>query len=343
MTIAVALSGGVDSSVAAALLKQQGYNLVGLTMLVPGQDPAEARRVADSLSIPYHLLDLRSTFEREVVDYFCAEYGRGRTPNPCIRCNERVKFGVLLREAGKLGAERLATGHYARVTQDKDGLRQLRRGADEAKDQSYFLYRLGQEQLARVLMPVGGHTKEQVRELARRFDLPVAEGRESQEICFVPDDDYAGFLRERKPELFRPGPVLDTNGKEIGRHDGIAGFTVGQRKGLGIAFGERRYVVRIEPEADAVILGEEKDVCSRVAELEHVHWISGWAPESAFRAVVRIRSQHPGQAAVVKPLPGGRAELVFDEAQRALTPGQAAVCYQGDVVLGGGTTAGPGG
>jgi tRNA-specific 2-thiouridylase len=311
MRVAVALSGGVDSAVAAVLLKRQGFDVIGVTMRVRGQDSADARRVAESLGIPWHLRDLGDTFELEVVEPFCREYKVGRTPNPCIRCNERVKFGALLREARKLGAERLATGHYARVEQDEEGSWRLRKGRDEDKDQSYFLYRLTQEQLAQVLMPVGEHTKRQVRELAREFGLEVADKDESQEICFIPDDDYVRFLRERCPEAFEP-------------------------EGLGIPFPGRRYVVRIEPETNAVILGEEQDVYSRIAGLEDVHWVSGRVPEAEFRAVVRIRSQHPGQAATVKPESGNRAEVTFDEPQWAIAPGQAAVFYEEDVVLGGG-------
>ncbi len=345
MHVVAAMSGGVDSSVAAALLKQQGFEVVGVTMQVaelaegPGGSKAidDAREVATRLGIPHHVLDFRKILEEEVVADFCQEYANGRTPNPCIRCNERVKFGALLRKAEELGAERLATGHHARLNRDDDGLWQLRKGKDAQKDQSYFLYRLTQEQMKRVLMPVGEFTKEQVRDLARELELPIADKQESQEICFIPDDDYAGFLRKRRPELFRSGPVLDTQGNELGQHHGIVNFTVGQRKGLGIAFGERRYVVCIDPEANAVILGTEKDVYSQAAEVDGLHWIAARPAESCLSMTVKIRHQGPAAAAVVKSLGNGRAELVFDEPQWAITPGQAAVFYQGDMVLGGGT------
>ena len=346
------MSGGVDSSVAALLLRRDGYDLVGLTMCLVEEDtrPAragrgccgvgavvDARKVASRLGMPHYVLNFREVFEELVVADFVEEYARGRTPNPCIRCNERVKFRVLLRRAEELGCSCLATGHHARIDRGPGGEWRLRRGADGRKDQSYFLYTFTQEQLARVLMPVGAHTKDEVRGLAAAAGLPVADRPESQEICFVPGDDYVAFLRDRRPGLFRPGPVLDTGGNVLGEHRGIAGFTVGQRRGLGIAFGERRYVVRLDPERNAVVLGSEQEACGREAPVDELSWVAGRAPVPRFRATARPRYRHPGAPAEVSVGAGGRADVTFDEPQWAITPGQALVLYDGDVVLGGGT------
>ncbi len=386
--VLVAMSGGVDSSVAAALLKEQGYDVIGVTMRLydEGESSADyadytdgsgnrqseianrksawggrgccgfggardAARVAAKLGFPHYTWDFRKEFEESVIDNFGAEYGRGRTPNPCLRCNEILKFTQLLGRAGQLGAEFIATGHYARVRkmqtadcklQTADSMRtqsawRLLRGVDAAKDQSYFLYAMTQEQLGRVLMPIGDYTKSQVRDIARKLDLPVAEKPESQDICFVPDNDYEGFLRRRRPELFTAGPVLDLCGNVLGRHEGIAGFTVGQRKGLGLAFGERRYVVRIEPGRNAVVLGTEVEARARVVEAGDASWVSGTAPAQAFRAEAKVRYQGRGGQALVEPLAGRRVRVTFDEPQWAPTPGQAVVFWDGDVTLGGAT------
>lgn len=354
MRVAVAMSGGVDSSVAAALLKQQGHDVVGVTMRFLDQDLAQAgrgccgiqavrdaARVSARLGFPHYPLDFRQDFERDIIENFCSEYSRGRTPNPCIRCNEKVKFRVLLARLQELGAESLATGHHARVTRD-NGSWQLRKGVDPRKDQSYFLYTMTQDQMTRVLMPVGEHTKAEVRSLARRLGLAVAEKAESQEICFIPDSDYPGFLRRRRPDMFRPGPVLDTSGNEIGQHEGIARYTVGQRRGFGIALGERRYVTSIDAGRNAVVLGTEDDVRSRQGFVEDVNWVSGRPPEAPLDAVVKIRYQHSGAQARVEPLENRCARVSFAEPQWAITPGQAMVFYRGDVVLGGGTIGRPG-
>ena len=390
MRVLVAMSGGVDSSVASALLKEQGYDVVGITMRLYDEEghtspksevrspksgdrslafgvsndglrgccgfsgSRDAARVAAKLGFPHYTWDFRKEFEASVIEDFCAEYGRGRTPNPCLRCNELVKFTELLARAAQLGAERIATGHYARISRDtgdcprmgtvpktgrqaESGAWQLRRGVDAAKDQSYFLYAMTQEQLSRVLMPVGGYTKTEVRALARKLELPVAEKPESQDICFVPDNDYAAFLRKQRPELFRPGPVLDMAGHVLGQHEGIAGFTVGQRKGLGLAFGERRYVVRLDPEKNAVVLGTEDDTRQRVVDSGDARWVSGSAPVEPFRAHASVRYQSQGGDALVEPLGSGRVRVAFDEPQWAPTPGQAVVFWHDDCVLGGAT------
>jgi len=351
MKVVAALSGGVDSAVAAAFLKEQGFEVIGVTMRLYEEGPErkdgrgccgsravrEARRVAARLKIPFYALDFRPQFEAMVIDQFCTEYAQGRTPNPCIRCNELLKFGLLAERARQLGAGKVATGHYARIGRDEAGRRRLLRGADKGKDQSYFLYVLTQEQLGRTLFPVGDLSKARVREIARELKLPNADKPESQEICFVPDDDYAGFLRVRQPELFRAGPVLDTGGNVLGGHQGIAGFTTGQRKGLGIAFGERRYVVRLDSEQNAVVLGTEEEAYGSVVEAESVNWVTGEAPARSFRARAKVRYQGEGGSAQVQPLDGNRVRVAFDEPQWAPTPGQAVVFWQGEELVGGGT------
>jgi tRNA-specific 2-thiouridylase len=346
----VAMSGGVDSSVAAALVKEQGYDVVGVTMRLHDEGPDEggrgccgfsgsrdAARVAAKLGFPHYTWDFRREFAASVIEDFCSEYGRGRTPNPCLRCNETLKFTELLSRAPQLGAELVATGHHARVLRNDGGAWQLLRGIDTAKDQSYFLYAMTQEQLAKVLMPVGGYTKAQVRDTARKLDLPVADKAESQDICFVPENDYAAFIRRRRPELFQAGPVLDPACNVLGQHEGIAGFTVGQRKGLGLAFGERRYVVRLDRERNAVVLGGEGDVRSRVVEAGDARWVSGSAPAGPLRVNASVRYQSKGGDALVEPLGDGRVRVTFDEPQWAPTPGQAVVFWQGDCTLGGAT------
>jgi tRNA-specific 2-thiouridylase len=352
MRVVAAMSGGVDSAVAAALLKAQGWDVVGVTMVLweaaagrqsdgrgccGSQAVRDARRAAAKLGIPHYAWDLRQEFEAGVMDDFCAEYAAGRTPNPCIRCNERVKFGALLERVSQLGATHLATGHHARLEQ-VGGMWRLLRGKDLRKDQSYFLYTMTQEQMARVLMPVGNRTKSEVRELARGLKLPVAERRESQEICFVDGDDHVAFLKARaRPELFRPGPVVDEQGRVLGEHQGLVGLTVGQRKGLGLAFGERMYVTRIDVAGNAVVLGPEREAYGRVVEAGDVRWTSGRAPDAPVRVSARVRYQGRGGDALVEPFAAVRARVTFDEPQWAPTPGQAVVFWQDDCVLGGGT------
>ncbi len=349
--VVVAMSGGVDSAVAAGLLARQGYDVIGITMrLWTLDDPAappskrrccsvedtdDARQAADAIGIPHYVLNMEREFQDRVIDYFVAEYGRGRTPNPCLACNEHVKFRALLDRALALEADFLATGHYARIEGDARG-RRLLRAVDGNKDQSYVLYTLGQAELARTLFPVGTFTKPEIRALAADMRLPVAEKPDSADICFVPDGDYRAFVRARLPRT--DGVTLDRAGAVVARHDGIDGFTIGQRKGLGVALGERRFVTEIDAERNVVTLGSEDDLMSSGLVAESVNWI-GAPPQEHVRAETKIRYRTPPAASTVTPLDGGRVRVVFDRPQRAVTPGQAAVFYDGDVVLGGGTIA----
>ncbi len=348
MRIVVGMSGGVDSAVAAALLKDQGHEVIGVTMLLfdlssgPGGrgccgDAAveSARRVAGRLGIPYYTADFRADFGRCVIEDFETQYALGRTPNPCIRCNTELKFGKLIERARTLGADAVATGHHARVV-GHAGAWRLCRGRDPFKDQSYFLYRMTQDKLSQVAMPVGELTKSEVREKARALGLAVAEREESQEVCFVPDSDVGAFLRARRPELFRPGPVTDLAGNVLGQHDGIASFTLGQRRGLGIALGERRYVVRIDIETNTVVLGDADAARVRVVYAGSVSWVWPAARNEVSRVTARVRSQ--GQDAPARVTHTGPASIrvEFEEPQWLPAPGQAVVLWQEQLVLGGG-------
>ena len=352
-----ALSGGVDSSVAAVLLVERGHEVTGMMLRLWAErgtssasanrcctpDAVErARRVAAQLGISFHLIDAQDAFKKEVVDYFIAEYASGRTPNPCIHCNRIVRFGILLEQAQALEADFIATGHYARMR--RVGKRyQLLRGRDRWKDQSYFLHSLTQEQLAHIKFPLGELTKEEVREIARRRGLPVAEQPESQDICFVADGDYRRFLVERFPELMRPGPILDTGGQVLGRHQGLPAYTIGQRKGLGISAPEPLYVLAIEPEKNALIVGPADELGRDHCRAENMHYISGETPNAPFRATAQIRYRARPAAVTVKPLPQDEAEVHFNSPQRDITPGQFLVLYteKGNVVLGGGVICRP--
>ncbi|HHY92655.1 MAG TPA: tRNA 2-thiouridine(34) synthase MnmA, partial [Firmicutes bacterium] len=305
------MSGGVDSSVTAALLKEQGYEVIGMTMQIwpkSQEDPArenpggccslsaveDARAVAHILGIPYYVVNLRETFEREVIDYFCREYAAGRTPNPCIVCNHRLKFAALLDKALALGAEYVATGHYARVRYDQVRERYvLLQGVDKHKDQSYALYGLTQKQLAHTLFPLGGFTKEETRRLAAELGLPVALKRDSQEICFVPGNDYRGFLRQRIPEKIRPGPFLDQNGNVVGTHQGLPFYTIGQRRGLGIPGRKRLYVTGLDPERNSVTLGPVEQLFHTELTAGAVNWVSIDRPPTMLAAEVRVRYNGP--------------------------------------------------
>jgi tRNA-uridine 2-sulfurtransferase len=362
--VVVAMSGGVDSSVAAALLVEAGYRVTGVMMRLWAEDtpstatpgPAgaenrcctdeavnEARRVASLLGIPFRLVDYEDAFKACVVDYFVAEYGRGRTPNPCLACNRHLRFGRLLAHARQMGADYLATGHYARVDRPDgsgDGRYRLRMGVDPNKDQSYVLYVLGQEALRHVLFPLGAYTKPQVRELARRHSLPVADREESMELCFVGDDDYRGFLRRHAPQVVEPGPILDSAGRVIGRHRGLPFYTVGQRRGLGIAAAEPLYVIRLDVERNALVVGPAGELGRRRLTASEVHYVAGQAPPGPVRVQAKIRYRATLAEATWTPLEGARAAVEFDRPLRDITPGQAVVAYEGDEVVGGGLIEG---
>ncbi len=362
--VVVAMSGGVDSSVAACLLREQGYEVTGLFMRTGVQAPtpadgeaggvsevsaanpdirhwsccsaadaADARAVAGMLGIPFFALDFKPAFDR-IIDYFVEEYVRGRTPNPCVMCNEQLKFGRLADYGRAAGADWVATGHYARIVAVGEGYR-LCRGVDPTKDQSYVLFGIDRGMLARALFPIGGLSKDQVRSEARRFGLKISEKHESQDICFVPDRDYARLVRERRPEVFREGPIVDRSGHEVGRHEGVVNFTIGQRRGLGVAAGHPIYVTRIDVARNTVFVGGKEDLARDVLEANRVHWLTD-PPAGAFRAEVQIRYSHRAAPATVELLPGERFRARFDAGQIAITPGQAAVLYEGDAVLGGG-------
>ena len=347
------MSGGVDSSVAAALLAEQGHDVIGVSMQLYDQAPTadgqrsfgtcctiddlhDARRVAAAIGIPHYVLNFESQFDAHVVSNFVGEYVAGRTPIPCAHCNSDLKFSALLDRARAFDAESLATGHYARVALGQDGHYHLLRGADPAKDQSYFLFSLTQDQLAQAAFPVGHLAKEIVREHARRLDLRVADKPDSQEICFVPDGDYASFVARHRPEAVRDGAVVNTEGQVLGTHGGIHRFTVGQRKGLGLSSAEPLYVLEIKPDSAEVVVGGRAALQRTGVTASQVNWISG-APATSWRMVsAQIRHHHAAAPARVRALDSGRAELEFEVPQSAVTPGQALVFYDGDEVLGGG-------
>ncbi len=353
--IVVGMSGGVDSSVAAALLVEQGHDVVGVTLRVwPGKEDEDstrafgsccspesvddARQVARRLGIPYYLLNTEREFDRTVIAGFADEYRAGRTPVPCVVCNRDVKFGSLLHRARAWDAVAVATGHYARITRDAaTGRSLLWRGADPAKDQSDFLWPLTQVQLAAARFPVGHLTKSEVRDKARQLGLVTAEKPESQEICFVPDDDYRGFLRRRDPTMFAPGPIVDAEtGATIGEHRGLPNYTIGQRKGLGVATSRPLYVVDLDPARNAVVVGAADSLEQERLIAAQVNFIACDPPPAHLRITAKIRHNHAAAPATVRPLEPGRAEVVFDQPQRAVTPGQSVVFYEGDCVVGGG-------
>ena len=348
------MSGGVDSSVAAALLKREGYGVVGLTMdlfSLPkdlcrdenlksccGMKAKEdANHVVCFLLIEHYVINMKDVFQKEVITNFIGEYTQGRTPNPCIRCNQHIKFKALLEKAEKLGAEYLATGHHVRIGFDKgkDQYRLLK-GKDSNKDQSYFLYSMTQKQLQKTLFPVGDFTKKEVRAFARELDLPVAERVESQEVCFIPDDNYVGFLKEAQPEAFRPGPIVDEGGKVLGEHPGIFHFTIGQRRGMGIAAESPLYVLEIRPEDNTIVAGKNESLYRKKLLAFQIHWITPSNTSGTVSVKARIRYRHSEAPAKLTDVSSDPVMVEFEEPQRAITPGQAVVFYDGEIVLGGG-------
>lgn len=359
-TVVVGMSGGVDSSVAAWLLLQQGYHVIGVTMQI-WQDEEEtvqeenggccglsavedARRVAYQLGIPYYVMNFKREFKQHVMDYFVEEYLKGRTPNPCIACNRYVKWESLLTRSMAIGADYIATGHYARVEQLSNGRYALRKSATDAKDQTYALYNLTQEQLSRTLMPVGAYTKDEIRKMAQDLGLNVAHKADSQEICFIPDHDYARFIEEQMASenqadrLPGPGNFVDLQGNVIGRHEGITHYTIGQRRGLGLPMGERAFVVEIRPETNEVVIGKGQDVFTDHLVCDKLNWmaIEGLGDEPV-KVTAKIRYGHKGAPCEIRRLNDGQVECRFLEPVRAVTPGQAVVFYDGDYVVGGGT------
>jgi tRNA-specific 2-thiouridylase len=344
--VVVAMSGGVDSSVAAALLVEAGFDAVGVTLHLAGEssrccslaDADDARRVAERLGIPFYVANETERFRAEVTLAFADAYLAGRTPLPCVTCNSRFKFHHLLARARAFGAAAVATGHYARIGSDPaTGRLELRRAADPAKDQSYFLHELGQAQLAAARFPLGDLTKTQVRAHARRLGLATAEKPESQEICFVPDGDYAAVVETLRPEaLPGPGEIVDGQGEVLGRHAGVHRFTVGQRRGLGLASKRRQFVTRIDAERNRIVVGDAEALGARGARIPRVAWVSGEPPSEPVRADVQVRHRHAGAPATIEPLACGGADVVFDAPVAAVAPGQSAVFYAGDCVLGGG-------
>lgn len=358
MRVVMAMSGGVDSSVAAALLLEQGSEVIGVTMQIwssdlPRQKEVEggccsleavedARAVANKLGIPYYVLNFRDSFRETVIDYFVAEYMQGRTPNPCIICNHRLKFSKLLERAISLGGDKIATGHYVRREQDpRTGRWLLKKGSDLTKDQSYVLYGLTQEQIAKSLFPLGDYSKVEIRAKAAQLGLIVADKPDSQEICFVPDQDYSGFINEYRPESLKPGFIRHRNGQILGRHNGIVNFTIGQRKGLGIATGTPLFVIAIHPEKNEVVVGEAAEVFVKQCIVSDLNWIALTSLTEPIEATVKIRYSAKPAPAIIRPLfvpheGDGQVEIIFETPQRAVTPGQAAVFYQDDLILGGG-------
>lgn len=349
--VVVAMSGGVDSSLAAALLQEQGYDVVGVTMRLsaenrdaPSNDRSccslssvdDARRVADVLGIPHYVMDFTEPFQHAVIDYFFNEYLHGRTPNPCIACNRFIKFEGLLHKSKELGASYIATGHYARIDHGKDGTYRLRKGLDLEKDQSYVLYHMNQEILAHVLLPLGVFSKHETRRMAEQYHLPVAYKAESQEICFVPRDDYKSYLREKRPESCCPGNIVDRAGNVLGIHEGIAFYTIGQRKGLGIAATQPLYVTALDTLHNRVVVGTANEVYARGLTASDLNWTMPIALDNPRTVQAKIRYGKRSASATITSHKDGEVHVLFSEPQRAVTPGQSIVFYEDDVVLGGG-------
>jgi len=334
--VAVAMSGGVDSSVAAALLKQAGYEVSGIHMRlgadIMSNNLADLERTCQLLEIPLYKLDLEREFKRLVIDYFCQEYGRGRTPNPCVVCNQYIKFGIVLERARETGVDYLATGHYARVKSMPEGYK-LHKAVDITKDQSYFLYSLGQEQLRHLLLPLGEMTKERAKAIAREMKLPTSGHHDSQDVCFVPKSDYRAFVAGKVP--LEAGGIVDINDKVLGKHGGLALYTIGQRQGLGLSSEEPLYVLKIDADSNKIVVGSREQALHNVLVARQLNWISGQSPEEPMEITAKIRYKAPEAAAELYPT-GDGVEVRFSEPQSAMAPGQSIVFYQGDEVLGGG-------
>jgi len=357
-TVLALMSGGVDSSVAAAILSRQGFEVVGITMKVwedagvtdeltprccSAADVEDARRVCSRLKIPHYVSNTKAAFRKHVVESFCEEYLSGRTPNPCIVCNTEIKFRLMLRRARALGAGHVATGHYARIERDEaTGRYLLLKGCDGSKDQSYFLYNLTQRQLSQIMFPLGKLTKAEVRHKAGELGLSVAKKAESQEICFVPQGDYRTILQQMAPDRLNPGPIVDVQGKKLGTHKGIAYYTIGQRRGLGIAHPKPLYVVRFDIEKNTVVVGTSEHLLADELVAEDMNWISVKGISEQIRVRARIRYKHRESSATISPLERRSVLVQFERPQRAITPGQAVVFYDGDVVVGGGVISSAG-
>jgi len=353
--VIVAMSGGVDSSVAAAILKEEGYQVIGVTMQIWPLDKQaydvdrfggccglgaieDAKRVAYKLCIPHYVMNFRDTFAQKVIADFCQEYSLGRTPNPCIKCNQYIKFGALLERAKGLGADFVATGHHARIEKDEaSGRYLLEKGTDRRKDQSYVLYILTQKQLEHTLLPIGNFSKARVREIAKELELPVAAKPESQEICFIPDGDYPKFLKEYVSQSIRPGPIVDRQGNTLGEHRGILFYTIGQRRGLGISAEVPLYVTAIVSERNAIVVGGKEEVYGTELIASGLNWISLAKLKQPITARAKIRYLHKEAEAVIVPVDEDKVRVRFTEPQMAITPGQAIVFYDGNTVIGGGT------
>jgi tRNA-specific 2-thiouridylase len=347
--VVVAMSGGVDSSVAAALLKEQGYDVIGMMLRLwsePGKEDsnrcctpdsmAQARRVAAKLEIPFYVIDAKNIFRETVVQYFLDGYGRGETPNPCLICNRQIRWTFLLDHALALGADYMATGHYVRIRRDERGKSDLLRAMDRSKDQSYVLHVLDQEKLAKALFPIGDYPKTEIRAIAERYGLPTASRKDSQDLCFLAGEDYRNFLQRNVAEMLQPGEILTRDGRSVGEHNGLANYTIGQRKGLGVASPVPLYVLGKNSLTNTLIVGTQDELGSRELIARAVNWLSGDTPTEPFRAEVKIRYTAKEAEALVKPLEGNQARVQFDAPQRDITAGQAAVFFQGDVLIGGG-------
>ncbi len=354
--VVIGMSGGVDSSVAAYLLKEKGYDVIGVTMQIWQDEDQftqeenggccglsavdDARRVADDLQIPYYVMNFKQEFKENVMDYFVKEYLQGRTPNPCIACNRYVKWESLLKRSLDIGAEYIATGHYARVVKLDNGRYTLGKSATAAKDQTYALYNLTQFQLSHTLMPVGEYTKDEIRAIAEKINLRVANKPDSQEICFIPDNDYAKFITENSGKKIEEGNFVTTTGEVIGRHKGISHYTVGQRKGLNLSLGKPVFVVELRPDTNEVVIGDNEEVFHDRLYANQLNFMTIEHLDGEMKVSAKIRYNHQGAPATIRMMSEDVMECVFDEPQRAITPGQAVVLYDGDLVVGGGTIIG---